>query len=636
MFSELKMVGQWFLDEPSEAWDFDEVAFDSETQRILTDLTQPNRLLIVFEHSAKVVLQGKSQNSCYIPSQYFLYALKLRPLLALLNKYQETLTALINEVGTTSKKHTIGALRSQDKTSSALNKIDGYSQDQFFRIFGTDQSARLGGKAFITSDDEHRSPSDFFASILLAAVPVPNASSGALADLLFTLSQNKEILEHLHNLYIDKLPWLFRSHDGDELIFRVMCALGWDGKLDGILDTEPAIWGDITDAFLVRPTPEPSNSRYIEVPIHFLESCRKYVFVRKGLLDLSTIDVISKLVEEFCPSMCIRFKGGDYFFVPKTRRCVLETEVKGGSNKIFYGAPGTGKSHRLRHEVSADQDTFVTVFHADTLHADFVGALKPAMEGGQVVYRFRAGPFTNALIHALQHPDRKVSLVIEEINRASAAAVFGELFQLLDRSPDGESTYSIHAADPDMLSHINLELARSGCAPQKYLRIPANLSLLATMNSSDQAVMPLDTAFKRRWNFEYLPIDFSASNVPRIQIALATDYGLINVSWPRLAEIINETLVECDVAEDRLIGPFFLSAKELEDEEKARLAISSKLFIYLWDDVLRHHGPERVFCPTHRTFGQLSTAFADGKPVFSSSIEERLKEAGSDGPSSQI
>lgn len=625
MLSELKMVGEWFLKEPDSAWNFEEIRFDTEMQEILSSLSQPNRQITVSDHSAKVVLCGKSDNHCYIPGQYFLYALKLRPLLMLLNSYQKVLTALGNEVNSESKKHTIRVLRARDKSSPAISKLDGYSQEQFFSIFNENPDARLGAKALIKNDTEHRPLTDFFGSILLAAIPVPNASSGTLADLLLSISENEVVSRLLQEKYSHAIPWLFRSADGDELMFQVVSTLGWEGKLDHLPDAEPVGWGDIDDAFLVRPTPEPSNNHYFTTPVHYLESCKKYVFVRKGLLDTAKLAVISAMVADAWPSMCIRFRDGTFFVESQKSRKIFGPTITGGTNRIFYGAPGTGKSHRVHHAISADADKFVTVFHPDTLHTDFVGALKPITErNNEVVYRFRAGPFTNALVHALLNPDRKVSLIIEEINRASAAAVFGELFQLLDRNPDGESTYSIDATDPDMLGYINNELGKGGCAPLDALQIPANLSLLATMNSSDQAVMPLDTAFKRRWHFEYLPIDFVTPGIPQTLITLPVDSGTVAVKWPDLARIINAALVECDVAEDRLVGPFFLSAKELESEEKARSALGGKLFIYLWDDVLRHHGHDRIFSSTYKTFGDLSAAFAHNKPVFSLAIEERL------------
>ncbi len=624
MLSKLKMVGDWFNSEPSSAWDFQEVEFDSKTQAMLSSLSRPNRKIEAYGYTARVVLSGNSGNHCYIPSQYFIYALKLRPFLTLLNNFQKILLALGTEVTDESKKHTIKVLRSRDKTSTAITQLDGYSQEQFFSIFEADSTSRLNAKAFIKDDTDHRSPSDFFGSILLASIPVPNASSGTLADLLFSIAENEAVFQHLQQNFNHVLPWLFRHDDADELLFRVMSTFGWEGKLDDLRDAEPVSWNGIGDALLVRPIPESGNNRYMDIPVHYLTSCRKYVFLRKGLLDMTTLDDISGKIASYWPGMCLRFRDGQYYVESDKRAAIAGPIITGGTNTIFYGAPGTGKSHRVHRERCADADKFVTVFHADTQHADFVGALKPVTENGDVRYRFRPGPFTNAIIHALRYPDRPTSLVIEEINRASAAAVFGELFQLLDRNPDGESTYSIQAADPDMLLYINEALESNGLAPLDVLRIPANLSLLATMNSSDQAVMPLDTAFKRRWRFEYLPIDFGIAGISQTSITLTIATGQIQVTWPRFAKIINEVLVECDVAEDRLIGPFFLGIKELENEERARSALGGKLFIYLWDDVLRHHGHDRIFASTHKTFGALSAAFAEGKPVFSHAIEEKL------------
>jgi len=306
-----------------------------------------------------------------------------------------------------------------------------------------------------------------------------------------------------------------------------------------------------------------------------------------------------------------------------------------GTNKIFYGAPGTGKSYRIKVVETGNNDKtkVTTVFHADTQYSDFVGALKPKMGKDDddktiVTYEFRPGPFTNALIKALVDKSNHYYLVIEEINRAAAAAVFGELFQLLDREPSGESSYAIDVSDPDMLEYINLKLNVAGISPITQLSIPANLTLLATMNSSDQAVMPLDTAFKRRWSFEYLPIDFSQNSVPNANFAIQTYTGLYEVTWTTLAEEINNVLIGLGVAEDRLIGPYFLDRKELDTLDNAKAALQGKLFVYLWDDVLRHLDHNALFASSIKTFGTLSKDFVDGRCVFSEGLCTALEKHG--------
>lgn len=178
-------------------------------------------------------------------------------------------------------------------------------------------------------------------------------------------------------------------------------------------------------------------------------------------------------------------------------------------------------------------------------------------------------------------------MVIEEINRASASAVFGELFQLLDRNEYGESKYEIDIIDPDMLDYINERVDDN----LSSLRIPRNLSILATMNSSDQAVMPMDTAFKRRWQFEYLLIDYSNATKGEIPINIYNDEAnieTINITWGDFSKILNDELKELNVPEDRLFGHRFLDDNELKTKEKANDTVAGKLLVYLWDDVLRH------------------------------------------------
>lgn len=299
-----------------------------------------------------------------------------------------------------------------------------------------------------------------------------------------------------------------------------------------------------------------------------------------------------------------------------------------GRNEIYYGAPGTGKSHTIDKQTKGARKV-VTVFHPDTQHSDFVGALKPMMDGDNITYQFRPGPFTRALIEALTHSDKHVYLIIEEINRAPAAAVFGELFQLLDRK-DGASKYGIDAADPDMLAYINAALEAEGIPSVDKLTIPSNLSLLATMNSSDQAVMPLDTAFKRRWSFRYIKIDFNNEDVSDQTFRLLTSQGPVNISWRDFADkVINDHLKELNVPEDRLLGPFFLSETELSDECSAQDALCGKLFVYLWDDVLRHRGRDIMFAENIRTFGELHDSFLAGKdPVFRGDVDAAVYKLG--------
>jgi hypothetical protein len=632
MLSELKMVMNWFKNEPESAWHFKEIRFDDETRTALSESG-----LKLLDHTAR--METGSGFHCYIPCQYLMYMLKIGPFVGLLDKYIAVFEDIKKNLGPAEFE---AMLESGSSTDPAIVSLDPYSRDNFFWAF-LDPRRRLEAKNLIntnknTGKKTYRQSDDFVKSVLLASLPVPNVSSETLGTLVLDLVRSPEIYGYLQRRYMSSIAYMFSHPDGDELLFRIMTAIGWSGLVDSLLGTESdaefASWNDIDRAFLLRPSKEPGNTLYVQIPVYFSVPLGKYVFIKKGLLDTpESMKKVSDLVSGLWLGMSIRNRNGQFYFESSTRAAVSGPRLTGGTNRIFYGAPGTGKSYRVHGEMSNGAEKIVTVFHPDTQHNDFVGALKPRMEkdgqgGSAISYSFRPGPFTCALIQAIARPDIKVFLIIEEINRASAAAVFGELFQLLDRGPDGTSSYSINTTDPDMLEYINSELCARGCSPIDNLRIPSNMSLLATMNSSDQAVMPLDTAFKRRWNFEYLPIDFLQEQIPKTGIVLTTGTGKYSVTWPDFAQVINKALIDCDIPEDRLIGPFFLDAKELENAESAKLALGGKLFIYLWDDVLRHAGHQKIFAPALRTFGNLSSAFQNGDAVFSAAVEVRLEEKG--------
>lgn len=319
--------------------------------------------------------------------------------------------------------------------------------------------------------------------------------------------------------------------------------------------------------------------------------------------------------------------------LPNIRQSIAR--LQGGRNVIFYGAPGTGKSHRIREEIliGDEEHAIRTVFHADTQTGDFVGSFRPLMINGKLEYAFQPGPFTIALVRALNNPAEMHYLVIEEINRAPAAAVFGEIFQLLDRKQGGSGKYQICPSDP---AH-EVYLAAHVSGWQGKMMIPSNLSILASMNSSDQAVMPLDTAFKRRWRFVYIPVEFAKCAKGSLPLPNGSG-GIAEVSWRDFAIAINSFLADLDIPEDRHLGPFFLAEDEITPIEgvadvnkklaPARDALLGKLFMYLWDDVLRHGARNRIFAPDIRTYGQLVSRYEGNKQVFSAALVEKLELSG--------
>lgn len=632
MLSKINTVGEWYKSEPESSWHFDEFLFTEEAKHAFSQLDLD---LEIFDHSARINI---TKNHCYIPSHYFLYALKLQPLVSLLSNYMTVFDQVKSSVKTAVNFHNL--INNTSPSNPVLASLDTYSRDNFFSVFRSKDN-RLGGKDIINDDKakgkKYRTPDSFMNSILLKALPVPDASSGVLGDLLYAFSKSPSAYQALVDNYSPAIPYLFKSTSGNELIFMILSTLGWQGKLDAELSPSSsgfADWGSIDKAFLFRPTSISGNAGYVEEPIHYHTPSHQYVYVKTGLLDTDELRAsVSELISKLWDNMSIQKDDEAFFFKSSLSIDSKAPAFTGATNKIFYGAPGTGKSHHIHNVECEGADTIVTVFHPDTQYSDFVGALKPNMatdENGKsyVAYQFRQGPFTKALIEAKSHPSKHICLIIEEINRAPAAAVFGELFQLLDRDKNGQSTYKIDASDPDMLVHINEQLRSVGAPELLQLEIPANLSILATMNSSDQAVMPMDAAFKRRWSFQYIDIDFSNPDVPNHNFQIATSDGEYGIFWAELAKIINDALVDCNVAEDRLIGPFFLTEKEMKDSLTAKETLNGKLFVYLWDDVLRHIGPKKIFSAQYKTFGKLSSAFRKNTAVFNSLIEEKIAEKG--------
>lgn len=290
--------------------------------------------------------------------------------------------------------------------------------------------------------------------------------------------------------------------------------------------------------------------------------------------------------------------------------------ASGGVNQIIYGAPGTGKSHYIDDKFGSRAFSKRVVFHPEYTFYDFVGAYKPTTlyrksteliadgKGSEfnkgeplIDYRFVPGPFTEVLTEAWRNPSEMHTLIIEEINRANTAAVFGEVFQLLDRDNEGLSEYSIYPS-PEMMDYLR-SLEGIGESFDSGVKIPPNMNIVATMNSADQGVMPMDSAFKRRWNFKYLEINEIGADHSKTLI----QYGGKEVPWGALILSVNQRLLDLGSNEDQLIGPYFIKPNELGDSRAM-----DKLLIYLWDDVVRFQR-EKFFHPSVRRFSTLSSRF---------------------------
>ena len=310
-------------------------------------------------------------------------------------------------------------------------------------------------------------------------------------------------------------------------------------------------------------------------------------------------------------------------------------------NLIYFGAPGTGKSYqlgKLAEDTFGKYDGGVTrvTFHPDYTYAQFVGCYRPfsgVNDKGEheVYYKFVPGPFTDVYVKARKHPKNKYVLLIEEINRANPAAVFGDVFQLLDRKPSGESEYPVSTSQ-ELGSHlyeefalVNVErgdadvLTRAERSIERVsdIAIPPNMFLWATMNSADQGVFPMDTAFKRRWDFHYMGIDEGEEGVAGYDVLVGNSHAARYVKWNELRKAINALLIANKVNEDKLIGPYFTKESALCDPDKFAEVFKSKVLLYLYEDAAKMKRNDVFRLGAAATYSQICEDFdLHGTDVF--------------------
>lgn len=327
---------------------------------------------------------------------------------------------------------------------------------------------------------------------------------------------------------------------------------------------------------------------------------------------------------------------------------LLEKVAGLSHNLIYFGAPGTGKSYQLNKlagDSFAKKNIRRVTFYPDYTYSQFVGCFKPYSEPGskEISYEFVEGPFLKTYLEAIAHPYDNFVLLIEEINRANPAAVFGDVFQLLDRDKDGNSVYSVAAPkemagcigkylktfkedadvrdaieryyDPDMDFDVFREIA---C---EELSLPSNMYIWATMNSADQGVFPMDTAFKRRWNFKYIDIDAEADKpledgrrISEIKVPISVNDPDSRIVWDKLRRKINALMKGLGINEDKFLGPFFISPNDLND--RFGDVFKCKVLLYLCEDVGKLKRG-RLFRDETATYFELCKQFeSDGVAIF--------------------
>ena len=261
-------------------------------------------------------------------------------------------------------------------------------------------------------------------------------------------------------------------------------------------------------------------------------------------------------------------------------------------NKIYFGAPGTGKSFKISDDLKQKNvdkcyQRRVT-FHPDYDNASFLGAYQPLSNDNEISYQFVPQIFTNVFVDACKDPNNQYYLIIEEINRGNCSEIFGEIFHLLDRNDE----YPITPSE-ELKRYLKGENIDSKFYKDGAMLLPDNISILATMNTSDQSLYPMDSAFKRRWDWEYIPINY-VKDEKNESAKYFIKIGKKKVKWIEFIKSVNDKISkDPNLGIDKCLGNYFI-----KPETNNKIAIDSfinKVIFYLWNDVFKDEPKESIF-----------------------------------------
>lgn len=295
--------------------------------------------------------------------------------------------------------------------------------------------------------------------------------------------------------------------------------------------------------------------------------------------------------------------------------------------KIFYGAPGTGKSYYVSHlpeiEKASESQIFRTTFHPEYTYSDFTGQLLPVVKNDVITYEYKRGIFTDSLRKAYMDNSVPVYLIIEEMTRGNVAAIFGDIFQLLDRNDKNVSRYPVRN------SIIASEIPQ---LDDSLISLPANFNIIGTVNTNDQNVFAMDTAFKRRFDWCYIstdPVKYGDGNeFNEDNVVIPVQYGddTLQIRWHKFYMQLNEFITDRNhglgLSEDKQIGQFFIQFNKKMSSSDIEEKIQNKLMQYLWEDVeLASFGNNvRLFRSSINSYADLYRLYTSGKQVFSNAF----------------
>lgn len=562
-----------------------------EFQKYTTIVTTPKELKIIF------------------PNQWFYIASFFYDFLNSLWKYK----GLVNELNLNDEiiKDLRKNIINSDLKSIIQTKISDEKEYAFFELFLTNYDWWYGSKTIDRGD--------FFVSSVLNLSNVVNVSHSYLADLAYYFSKNERLSKLISKDYNNLLNQ--NSLNANEILLEdkklrtilkntfkyILKTFGEEKVLNGfeIKDSKiedrpykgltlPKYFGfevlfGMFDVAQNNDTLKSSGTlRFIDDEININNNPHSYFTSQwnesngRGLSLVNFNHFLNNISDN---NLEIIHDKGFFKLIQKTN-LKSTSPLKETKQIIYYGAPGTGKSYKVDNEIKNLSSIFYEriIFHPEFDHATFIGGYKPVTENDEIKYKFIPQSFTNIYSRAWNDQENQYYLVIEEINRGNCAEIFGDIFQLLDRKSD----YTVSPSN-ELKEYLNNTLTNKE-GINNGLKLPSNLSILATMNTSDQSLFPMDSAFKRRWNWEYIPICYDEKNEEGFENEAFNYIVKIDDStsfkWIDFIKKVNLDKIKLNpnLGMDKCIGNYFIKSDSKEITLKEFI---NKVIFYLWNDVFK-------------------------------------------------
>lgn len=589
-------------------------------------------------------------NFTILPSQYVLFAIFIKEFAMTLFEYMKVIKSLKEETSTT---EIYQIFKNNDRSHRLLAQYDDFEKNYIFDLFSADKEKHWSSKSYLDSNGI-RGDVDFFGSVILKLLNIPDTSSGVFGAFVYDLCENPSLYKILENEYFNYLPFIKKTKVRGKFAAAVLRFCFHQDQLKSLsscirknedsryvsLELDERKLTSVFRVSKVRLKPDQlivgSKPRYFDDPIFKIEDDFVYCSTEWTNERETRLDLVSlkNIIESAYLNIELIISEDESFTLrPKilkgyNRVSQSVSSKQKATNKIFFGSPGTGKSYKAKN-LTLGSTTISTLFHPEYSYSDFVGSYRPVVgyEVGSIeittpngeksakpvnYFEFVAGPFVLSLVSAFNNLDQHVFLLIDEINRGECASIFGDIFQLLDRDEFGCSEYGLNLK-PELEEYFVKRGIRYDVKGDGKLYLPPNLSIIATMNTSDQSLYPIDAAFKRRWEWISCQIDFEDVQNCFPQNELFLFDGHQKWSWVGLLTSFNNSIVSSNAnMEDKQIGPWFI--KPLANAEIDFDTFANKFLYFIWHDVYKDEQQtiDAPFAEGIRTFTELQHAIKSG------------------------